>query len=211
MKKLILAAAVLLSSPSFAAVLAIDLPQCDGFSLVGGKLSCIPSPTPVTPPTNPPVTPPVTPPVSTGGFPAMCGNLVAAGVSLDWVSDNKAANITYFFGRGQAHIYKFTTGPASSDVASVGVAEFAGFPSIKTLVVSESPCDFTMNASKPVAVSSSGTAFFTVGTYKRGYPTLKANTVYYANIKNEDANTAPGLDSCPIGERCSYTFNLSHN
>lgn len=162
--------------------------------------------TTVTVGTAPVPTPPLpTPP------PATCGNLSVKTQALDWLADNRKAFIDYSMGRGEARIYSFKTGVADAAVVAVGVAEYAGFPALRTLTVSERPCDFSINdPAVPSVVSTSGTVFFTVGIARRGYQTLKANTVYYANFKNEDALRAPGVDSCPVGVTCSYTFVLAH-
>lgn len=152
----------------------------------------------------------VTPPVTTE-VPAFCGNLAVTHVPMRWNEDNGAVYYNRSMTHGQAHIYSFTTGPADG-IASFSIAEYAGSVPTRTVVISPTPCDFSVtNAALPKVVGTSGTGYFSNGTIISRRITLQPNTKYYVNIKNENPYSNPGIDACGIGENCGYRFNLNHS
>lgn len=168
-----------------------------------GKLAT----TTVTIGTAPPVTPP---PIAT--VPAYCGSLAVTHYPMSWADDNARVYYNRTMGRGQAHIYSFTTGPAESALASFSIAEYAGSVPTRTVVISKLPCDFTTSdPTLPKLVGTSGTGYFTVGVVLDRRIKLEANTKYFANIKNENPYSNPGQDACLANENCGYRFNLNHS
>lgn len=152
-------------------------------------------------PTPPPPVPP--------GPPSSCNGLSVHSVIRDWDADNAKTYYDRTMTRGQVFVFSFTTGAASATPGRFSFAEWAGSTPVRTLVLSESACDFTLGT-QPAAIGKNGTGYFTVGVVVRGYPTLKANTKYFANFKNESPTTAPGVDTCLAGENCGFLFELAH-
>lgn len=147
-------------------------------------------------------------------IPASCPNngypLSVVGADFDWNIGGGIATYGRGMKAGEAYIYKFTTGEAQTNLVSLSLAEYGGtYVPERTVTISEAPCDFDP-ASKANAygVGTNPTAYFSVGAPNNfGYVTLKANSVYYVNIKNAYWQV-PDHDTCPVGKDCSFVISL---
>ncbi len=149
------------------------------------------------------------------GFPpTSCANngnpLTALSGDLDWNIGGGNATYSEVMGKGQAYVYRMTTG-ASAALAQLDLVEYIGQIVNRTVVISEKPCDF--DVSKVGNASGFGLrvgVYFSVGQANNlSYPQLKANTTYYINVKNA-AFSAPNVDTCLDGWDCRFIMFLRH-
>lgn len=211
MKYIIALCLALVSSLAGANYLSSNTTDCASMTmaLVSGviRVDCVAATgTPVPPVVPPVIVPPVTPPVipATG-----CGRSQVITGNLNWNIGNGVPSYFRNMIRDQAYVFAFTTGPASSVLASISAAEYAGSTPARTLVISKSPCDFTLgNGAIPSDVGKQPSAYFTVGTPNPyGYPVLLPNTQYYVNFRNAGWD---GVDTCQVGESCGFVLYVSH-
>lgn len=138
---------------------------------------------------------PVSPPPIGGPCPP---NLAITDTVLD--ASNQSTNIIVPSSASSGHVFKFTT-PEANTVLTINVAEFAGYQSIKTAVVSKLHCDFDINSPSAIdkAVQQRPSFIFSVGFSSPGYTRLEPNTTYYLNVTHADHYGNP---TCPDGTSC---------
>lgn len=129
-------------------------------------------------------------------------------MSLDWDADN-GKSFQLPVTTGVAHIISFTTGPASHDPGLMAMGEYTGYPAERTVIVSPQRCEFDIQKAGIGSFGVKPNIFFVVGTDKPGYQRLEANTKYYMHVISENYQSR-GNDTCPVGERCDFTFSLRH-
>lgn len=122
--------------------------------------------------------------------------------------------------RGQAYAFKFTT-DASGKTGSLDTAQSTiGATVYRFMNVSEQMCDFSYTnydtANGCAATGSySATINYQIGQGSFMVCSLKANTTYYVNVRNENVTKATtrtvsqrGIDTCPSGTVCGFVFGL---
>lgn len=121
---------------------------------------------------------------------------------------------------GQAQAFKFTTGNLGR-LGSLDTAQSTiGITVYRFMNVSEQRCDFSYSNYDSYNGCGSSGSFnasiqYKVGQGDRMVCSLKPNTTYYLNVRNENI-TPPtsrtpsqrGIDSCPVGKTCGFVFGL---
>lgn len=138
------------------------------------------------------------------------GFQVLAG-AIDWNIGAGIAMHSPKFTSGQIAVYEMTTGPEPAAACSLMIAEYGGAVPERLVVISEKPCDFTINnTALPAAVGTKPTVYFSVGTTSPyGDPVLKPSTKYYVNIRNASLSD-PNGDTCLPGQDCKFVMSLRH-
>jgi hypothetical protein len=115
------------------------------------------------------------------------------------------------FSDGEALVVKFTTPARSADnsLGKLSIVEFdSGGTVPRTATLSGTPCDFTQGLG--LGSQSFGDVgprfYFAVGAAPFYSVSLRPNTTYYVNVKNESAS---GARSCVQGVPCNIQFTLS--
>lgn len=122
--------------------------------------------------------------------------------------------------KGQGYAFKFTT-DASGRTGSLATAQSSiGATVYRFMNVSEQMCDFSYNnydSNNGCAAtgSYSATINYQIGQGSFMVCSLKANTTYFVNVRNENASpatsrtgTTRGVDTCPTGTTCGFVFGL---
>ncbi|OGT02753.1 MAG: hypothetical protein A2Z65_07735 [Gallionellales bacterium RIFCSPLOWO2_02_58_13] len=138
-------------------------------------------------------------------------------IPFNWETD-RGRNINEPLSRGQSLSFEFTTpganaaGPLVKEQGNSSV----GVPAWTFINISASQCDFTYPT---LDISWNGCGQHgnvvalkykveNVDSHTFGYCSLRPNTTYYINIRNEDIY-APGVDTCEAGATCGFLFNMT--
>lgn len=175
-----------------------------GTITIDGKIYEYASASIVTGPGEPPIPAPPTPEPPAPPAPPVSGPCPPDLAIIDTVLDasNASTNIIIPSGKGSGHVFKFTT-PEANTVYTINAAEFSGYSSVKTAVVSQRHCDFNLNSPTAIdrTVQQRPSFMFSVGFSSPGYTRLEPDTTYYMNLKHEDLNGNP---TCPEGTSCQF-------
>jgi hypothetical protein len=124
-------------------------------------------------------------------------------------------NFQTLMSRGQSVSFQFTTGAAGRSGVLGKEMSNVGSLTQTFMSVSASQCDFIQpNPSAWDGCSLSGPIFSLryivedVNSNTYGSCSLKPNTTYYVNHRNENF-TQPGVDTCPAGATCGFLFGMN--
>lgn len=135
---------------------------------------------------------------------------VVQGPEIPWSIAPGIATYSSAMKKGNVYVYKIRTGDTSPFLVAISFAEYAAtYVPERTVVISQTPCDFDATKSTVAwGVGTNPTAYFSVGTPNiYSYVALKANTDYYINV-GDFPWQALGEDGCLDGADCRFVMSI---